>query len=166
MNENLCEYDRKSVNFKSCLSIAVTVFVSTMAAVLVLFSCLVCSLAFNKKAENTAEIFGYKLFYCENNIEGTDIKEGSLVIVKNTDNDEFYSTDSLSENVVFVAENLGVQIKQNGFYMAVCLVIPFALIFIIVLICEIRKIRAHSAREPYDELEFKEILDEEFVLDD
>ena len=166
MQEKLCVNNEKSTTFKSCLSIALTVVLAIFSAVLVLLSGLVCYAAFNSEAENTTQIFGYKLFYCENDIEGTDIKAGSLVIVKNTDSDEFYKADFLSENAVLVVKNLGFYIKQSGFYMALCMVVPFAFIFVIVLITEIRKIHARNALEPYEELSFRKIPEEEFILDD
>lgn len=166
MQENFCADNRKSTALKSRLSIALTVILAIVSAVLVLFSALACCAAYNKKAENTIELFGYKIFYCENDIEGTDIKGGSLVIVKNSDNDEFYKADFLSENAVLVVENLGSVIKNSGFYIVLCIMIPFAFIFIIVLLSELKKLHYRHATQPYSALEFEEISEEEFIIED
>ena len=166
MQENLYIDNEKSTALKNRLSLVLTVIFVITSSVLVLFSALVCYAAYNKKAENTIELFGYKFFYCEDDIEGTDIKGGSLVIVKNSDSDEFYKADFLSENAVLIVENLGSVIKNNGFYIALCIMIPFAFIFIIVLLAELRKIHYRNAQEPYADLEFRNIREEEFVSED
>lgn len=166
MQENsYIEYEN-SGTFKSRISIVLTVILAILSLMLVLLSGLVCSAAFNKSAENTTELFGYKFFYCENDIEGTDIKGGSLVVIKDSDSDEFYEADFLSENAVLVVEGLGTMIKQSGFYMALCMMIPFAFVFIIVLLRELKKLHSRRANRPISELEFKEIPEEEFILDD
>ncbi len=164
--ENSCLENEKSTILKNRLSAILTVIIAIFSTVLVLLSTLFCYAAYNKKTENTIELFGYKFFYCENDIEGTDIKGGSLVVIKNSDSDEFYKADFLSENAVLVIENLGTQIKQSGFYMSLCMVIPFAFIFIIVLIFEIKKLYFRYTQRPISELEFKEIPEEEFILED
>lgn len=151
---------------KSRFSIVLTVILAIVSLVLVLFSALVCSAAFNKSAENTAELFGYKFFYCENDIEGTYIKEGSLVVIKNSDNDEYYTTEYLSKNAVLVVKNAGILIKNNGFYITLCIMIPFIFMFAVILLTEIKKLYSRHAQKPVSELEFKEISEEEFVLDD
>ena len=166
MQENSYVDNEKSITFKSCLSVALSVILALFSLVLVLLSGLVCYAAFNKNAENTAELFGYKFFYCEYDIEGTDIKSGSLVVIKNSDSDEYYEADSLSQNAVLVVGDLGTALKQNGFYMSLCVIAPFVLVFTIVLISEIRKVHLRRAQEPYSELEFKKIPEEEFILED
>lgn len=166
MQENSYIDDTQTSAHKSRFSIIITVILAAISVVLVLFSALVCYAAFNKGAENTAGLFGYKLFYCENDIEGTDIKKGSLVVIKNSDSDEYYEAQFLSENAVLVVEDLGGQLKQNGFYMSICIMIPFAFIFIIVLFTEIKKNHSRRAQNPISELEFKDIPEEEFVLED
>ena len=164
--ENSYVESEKFTILKSRFSAILTVIIAIFSTVLVLLSSLICYAAYNTKTENTMELFGYKFFYCENDIEGTDIKGGSLVVIKNSDSDEFYKADFLSENAVLVIENLGTQIKQSGFYMSLCMVIPFAFIFIIVLIFEIKKLYFRHTQAPISELEFKEIHEEEFILED
>lgn len=166
MQENLnVEIETQSA-LKGRFSAAVTIILAVISAVLVLISALACSAAFNKNSENTAQLFGYKFFYCENDIEGTDIKAGSLIVIKNSDNDEFYEADFLSENAVLIVSNLGSLIKNNGFYVTLCIATPFIFTFAVILTIEIKKLYSRRAQKPICELEFKEIPEEEFILDD
>ena len=165
MQEHSNISDVKSPSFKSRFSKIVMIFFAVISALLVLFSILVCSAAFSSKNENTAQLFGYKFFYSENDIEGTDIKGGSLIVIKNSDNDDFYKADFLSQNAVLVIEDLGYALKENGFFMALCIMIPFMFAFLAILVWEVRKLYYSRLQKPVD-IEFIKIPEEEFVCED
>ena len=135
----------------AALLILLAVAVSVTAA-------FVCTLAFSKTGENTAEIFGYKLYVAEYDIEATDIAAGSLVIIKNTEDDEFYTPEML-ENAV-VIENAGRIIKNEAFFISLIFSVPLALAFVLVLLFELRKKLVNGARQS-ELIEF-EVKQEEF----
>ena len=129
-----------------------------LCVVISLISAFVCTVAFSKTSENTAEIFGYKLYTAEYDIEATDIEGGSLVIVKNTEDDEFYTPEML-ENAV-VIKNAGRIIKNEAFFISLSLSAFFALAFVLVLLFELRRKLANGARQ--SELVELDVKQEEF----
>ncbi len=133
-------------------------FLVFLCAVVSLAAAFVCVVAFSKTGENTAEIFGYKLYIAEYDIESADIEGGSLVIVKNTEDDEFYTPETLESAIVI--KNAGKIIKNEAFFISLSLSVPFALAFVLVLLFELRKKLASSARQS-ELIEF-EIKQEEF----
>ncbi|MBQ8868865.1 MAG: hypothetical protein IJ027_04010 [Oscillospiraceae bacterium] len=108
-----------------------------LCAVVSLIAAFVCTVAFSKTGENTAEIFGYKIYVAEYDIESADIEGGSLVIVKNTEDDEFYTPEMLKDSLVI--KNAGKIIKQESLSVALVFAVPFMLLFALVLLRELRK---------------------------
>ncbi len=113
-----------------------------LCAVVSLIAAFVCTVAFSKTGENTAEIFGCKLYVAEYDIESADIEGGSLVIVKNTEDDEFYTPEMLKDAVVI--KNAGKIIKQESLSVALVFAVPFMLLFALVLLRELRKKLTHA----------------------
>ncbi len=129
-----------------------------LCATISIVSVFVCVVAFSKTGENTAEIFGYKLYIAEYDIESVGIEGGSLVVVKNTENDEFYTPEMLKSAIVI--KNAGKIIKNEALFISLSLSVPFALAFVLVLLFELRKKLANSTKQI--ELIKFEVKDEEF----
>ena len=129
---------------KRMLSVIYTSVLAAICILLVLSSALLSSIAFLKAPENTAQLFGYKFFYCENDLSEPNIKGGSLVIVKNSDDDEFYTPQSLSKNAVLVIPGAGKLILENGVWIILCFSIPLSSLFLILLLSELKKLFVKS----------------------
>ena len=154
------EYKGINPSFKKALSTTVYVVVCALAAICLLLSVFLVSVAMGMTEENTVGLFGYKVYTCNEDIEKTDIKKGSLVIIKNTDDDEFYTPDYLAKNAVVISQ-LGAVLKGYSTYIAIILMLPAALVFALVLMREMsKKIIVSGQKSLEKELEFTQI--EEF----
>ncbi len=122
------EKTEKTVSQKM-LSTAISIFLTFVSLMLVLVCIVILFSAFSKKGENTVQIFGYKVFYSQNDIEGTHIKSGSLIFIKNTDNDEYYTPEFLEQNAVLVIPKAGLLIAGDIGFMAASILFPFMLMF-------------------------------------
>ena len=149
---------KSAQNARKILSKICAALLVFLCVAISLISALACVLAFSKTSENTAEIFGYKLYTAEFDIENTDIKSGSLVIVKNTENDEFYTPQMLQNAIVI--KNAGKIIKNEALFISLSLSVPFALAFVLVLLFELRKSLANNTKQS-EIIEF-EVKEEEF----
>ncbi|MEE1279687.1 MAG: hypothetical protein UHH95_02510 [Oscillospiraceae bacterium] len=138
MQQEQVQKDRTDV--KKAISAVLLAFLSAVCALLVLISGFISTIAFSKTPENTVELFGYKVFYSENDIEGTDIKGGSLIFVKNTDDDEFYTPQFLFENATLIIPRAGIILKENAAYIALSASVPMAFLFLALLISELNKL--------------------------
>ena len=123
---------------KNALYISLYAILAIVCIVLVLLACIVSKAAFGKKTENTLQLFGYKVFLCENDIQDTDIKGGSLLIVKDTDDDDFYTPQSLSENVAIIVPNGADFLKKDLVWITLALCTPIALLCIALLLSELK----------------------------
>ncbi len=141
MQQEQAQKNEKS-DVKKVLSALLLSALSITCALLVLAAGFISKIAFSKASENTVEVFGYKVFYSENDIEGTHIKGGSLILVKNTNDDEFYTPQSLSENAALIIPNAGLVLKEDAAYIALSISIPMAFLFLALLLSEIRKLFA------------------------
>ena len=121
------------------LSVSFVVFVSVLAAIFLVIALLLSKIAFFKNPENTAQIFGYKFFVSEFDIEGTDIEKGSLVIIKDTNRDEAYFVSDLNDDSTIIIKGLGTFLKQEGKWFIISISVFPAMIFAIVILWEIRK---------------------------
>lgn len=127
---------------------------SAVCAVVIFFSALVVSVSLGATTENTVGLFGYKIYIAENDIEETDIKAGSLIIIKDTDTDDFYTPEYLSENAI-VIKNLGHILSEYSTYIAIILMLPIALFFAIVIMREIsKKVISREQKKLQTELDF------------
>lgn len=108
----------------------------TVAALVV--SLILTSVAFTKPNENTAQIFGYKIFCADNDISKTEIKKDSLVIIKNSDNDLSYTPEYISENAVLIIPN-GALLVKDSTLVVLSVMSPVILMFLLVILTEIRK---------------------------
>ena len=149
---------KSAQNARKILSKVCAALLVFLCVAISLISVFVCVLAFSKSGENTAEIFGYKLYTAELDIDNTDIKSGSLVIVKNTENDEFYTPEMLKNAIVI--KNVGKIIKNEAFFISLSLSVPFALAFALVLLFELRKKLVNSTKQ--SEIIKFEVKEEEF----
>jgi len=134
--EEKTEY-KNTPGFKKVCSRIFSVCLCAVSALVMLLAVFVLLIAFGKTSENTVELFGYKIYTCQSDIESAGIKSGSLIIIKNTDNDDFYTPQMLSQALVI--PKAGEIIKQNGSVIAVCALVPFMLLFVIVLLRELRR---------------------------
>lgn len=130
-------YQKSVPDLRKILSKVFAVVLCILCAVVTLLALFVSVLAFSKTSENTAQIFGYKIYVAEYDIESADIEGGSLVIVKNTEDDEFYTPEMLEKAVVI--KNVGRIIKQESVAIVLIFAVPFMLLFAIVLLFELGK---------------------------
>jgi len=154
-----------SFAFKGMIPYIFYALLCAVSAVCVLLSVIVVSIANGATTENTVGLFGYKIYTCNQNVENTDIEKGSLVIIKNTDNDEFYTPQMLKEKAI-VLKNMGAVIKGYSTYIAVVLMLPAISFFAVVLMREIsKKVIKNEHKKMQTELDFSEIdtfeIDEE-----
>ena len=130
------------------------IILSGVGAFLVFFSTFVVSVSLGATTENTVGVFGYKVYTARNDIENTDIRSGSLVIIKNTDTDDFYTPEYLSKNAI-VIRGMGHILSEYSTYIAVVLMLPIALFFLFVLMREINKKLAIREKRKFEtELDF------------
>ncbi len=156
----------KTENQKSALT--ARKILSKICAAALIFLCVaisasaafVCTIAFSKTGENTAQIFDYKLYVAEYDIESSDIEGGSLVIIKDSENDEFYTPEMLGDAIII--KNVGKIIKNEAFFLSLSLSIPFALAFVLVLLFELRKSMVKESKQSeLIEFEVKEEFEEQ-----
>lgn len=121
-------------------SVLFAILLSLLTVICVLLSAIMLFLSLSKTPENTLQVFGYKAYCAENDIEEIGIKAGSLVVVRDTDTDDFYTHESLSENIVFTVEKLGYALKYNSLWMTLCITVPLMLFFLLVIMFEFKKI--------------------------
>ncbi len=140
---------------KNALTIALYTILSIACAVLVLSACVVSKAAFGRNAENTLQLFGYKVFLCQNDIQDTDIKSGSLVIVKDTDYDDFYTPQSLSENVALIIPSGAEFLKNDFVWITLALCTPIALLCIGLLLSELKGLSMHR-----DEIKMQQSIEQ------
>lgn len=124
---------------KKWLKIIVFSLLCFLTAVVAVVSLIISSVAFTKPDENTAQIFGYKIFCADNDILKTEIKKDSLVIIKNSDNDLYYTPEYISENAVLIIPN-GAMMVKDGTFVAISVMSPLILLFLLVLLTEIRRL--------------------------
>jgi len=141
------EHDRAQNQNKKTLSAVLSALLCVLTAISVLLSLFIVSLSLSKTPENTLEFFGYKLYCAQNDIEEASIKAGSLVVVKDTDTDDYYTHESLSQNIVFSIENLGYTIQNDFVWMTLCFTAPLIALFILILLSELKKISAKKKNE-------------------
>lgn len=132
---------------KKTLSVVLSVLLCTLTVVSVLLSLFIVSLSLSKTPENTLELFGHKLYCAQNDIEEASIKAGSLVVVKDTDTDDYYTHESLSKNIVFSIENLGYIIQNDFVWMTLCFTAPLMALFLLILLSELKKMSAKKKNE-------------------
>ena len=132
-------------NVREILSKIYAVFLIFLCTVISLVAAFVCTVAFSKTGENTAQIFGYKIYVAEYDIESADIEGGSLVIVKNTEDDEFYTPEMLKDALVI--KSAGKIIKRESLSVTLVFAVPFMLLFALVLLRELRKKLSHTPEE-------------------
>ncbi len=128
-----------AVKGKKGLSVLKAVLFSLFSAVCALFLVLTLFVALAPSNENTLGFFGYKIFVAEQDIDSANIKGGSLLVVKNTDNDESYTPESLSQNTVLSIEKLGGAIKNNSLWIALCFMAPCGAFFLITIAQELKQ---------------------------
>lgn len=143
MNEKT-EY-KSAPDLRKIFSKIYAVMLCVLCAVVSLAAAFICVLAFSKTSENTAQLFGYKIYVAEYDIEPAGIESGSLILVKNTDDDEFYTPEMLEKAVII--KNAGKVIKQESLAFALAFAVPFMLLFIIVLLFELRKKLIKNSKE-------------------
>lgn len=144
----------KTPRLKKAFSGIFYVFLCFVSALSVALACLLLSVAVKNPVENTIKLFGYKIYTCDNNIEGTQIKAGSLIIIKDSDNDEYYTPQQLSQSAL-VFENLGDIIKHHSTSAVLVALIPVMLLFIVVLMRELsKKIMKNEQKLLDTEMEF------------
>lgn len=129
---------KKSVKHR--ISVVFWGLLCALCFLLVLASVFVSRIAFSDTPENTAQILGYKLYFCVDDIAGTDIKSGSLLIIKNSNDDEYYTASTLAQNAVLVLDGAGDLLKENGGWIALCLMTPPMLLFVMILLFELKKL--------------------------
>ena len=130
-----------------------------ISAVCLIAACLTAVLALSNPHENTVYLFGYKFYVCAEEIESAEIESGSLIIIRDTDNDDFYTPQTLSENALVIPK-VGSLLKQNSFILALCVAAPFELFFFILLLTQIRKALLSREEKFLEcEIEFSEIED-------
>ncbi len=138
---------------KKAFAVVRTILFCFSCAVCVALSVAVVLLSLSKTPENTLEVFGYKFYCAETDVEEIGIQAGSLVVVKDTNTDDYYTYETLSKNVVFTAQKLGFALKYNAFWMVLCITVPIMLFFLINLMSGFRK----RAIEREEDAAFSEI---------
>ncbi|MBQ8338425.1 MAG: hypothetical protein IJY33_04705 [Oscillospiraceae bacterium] len=136
---------KSAPDLRKILSKVFAVILCFLCAVVTLSAIFVSVLAFSKTSENTAQIFSYKIYVAEYDIESADIEEGSLVIVKNTEDDEFYTPEMLEKAIVI--KNVGKIIKQESLSVTLVFAVPFMFLFALVLLRELRKSISRAPEE-------------------
>ena len=138
--QSVNENQKKAQNgTKKAFAVLRTILFCFSCAVCVVLSVAVLFLSLSKTPENTLQAFGYKFYCAETDIEEIGIQAGSLVVVRDTGTDDFYTYDTLSKNVVFTAEKLGFALKYNAFWMVLCVTVPIMLFFLINLMSGFKK---------------------------
>lgn len=146
---------------KKIVSKIMITMLSFVCFLLVLLSSVVSYIAFSNPKENTAQLFNYKIFVCENDIEGTDIEKGSLLLIKDTNLDYSYTPEILEKQSVLVIKGLGAAIKNDGLFIAVSLTAIPTMFFMIILFNEIKKIlQSRAEKRLNNELKFEEQKEE------
>ena len=125
---------------KKAFAVVKTILFCILTLACVMLSAVAVLLSTSKTPENTLEAFGYKLYCAETDIEEIDIKAGSLVVVRDTSTDDYYTYETLSKNVVLTVEKLGFAIKYNAFWIVLCLTVPVMLFFVINLMSGFKKL--------------------------
>lgn len=125
---------------KKAFAVVKTILFCILTLACVMLSAVAVLLSTSKTPENTLEAFGYKLYCAETDIEEIDIKAGSLVVVRDTSTDDYYTFETLSKNVVLTVEKLGFAIKYNAFWIVLCLTVPVMLFFVINLMSGFKKL--------------------------
>ena len=128
-------------------SVISAILLCLLTLICVLLSAAVIFLSLSKTPENTLEVLDYKIYCAENNIEEIGVKAGSLVVVRDTDSDDYYTYESLSENIVFSVERLGYAIKYNSLWMTLCITVPLMLFFLINLMSGFKKLSIEAAEK-------------------
>ena len=136
---------KNAPDFRKFFSKACAVILCVLCAVVCIMALVMSLIAFSKNSENTAQIFGYKFYVSETDIEAADIESGSLIIVKNTEDDDFYTPEMLEDAIV--VKNAGKIIKQSGALVVLCVLVPLMLLFIVVIFRELHKKIAHAPVE-------------------
>lgn len=125
---------------KKAFAVVKTILFCILTLACVMLSVVAVLLSTSKTPENTLESFGYKLYCAETDIEEIDIKAGSLVVVRDTSTDDYYTYETLSKNVVLTVEKLGFALKYNAFWIVLCLTVPVMLFFVINLMSGFKKL--------------------------
>lgn len=125
---------------KKAFAIIRTILFCILTVACVALSATAVLLSLSKTPENTLQVSGYKFYCAETDIEEINIKAGSLVVVKDTDTDDYYTYDTLSKNVVLTVEKLGFALKYNAFWIVLCLTVPMMLFFVLNLMSGFKKL--------------------------
>ena len=143
--------EKNSPDFKKILLNILSVCLCVLAAIYLIFASFMFAVSLKTPPENTFELMGYKIYSAESDIEGTDIKSGALVVIKNTDDDEFYTVDTI-KNSALVVPRLGAFIKNDMVLLSFCIAVVLGLVFAILFFMELHSI---LTRPQTEEIEFE-----------
>ncbi len=127
--------------------IALILFAS-LSFVLVFLSVLLSFVSFSKTPENTAEVFGFKIYIAQNDIENTKITKNSLVIIKDTDYDDFYTSDTLNSKDTIVIKHIGGAVSFFSSSKLSAVTVPLAFLFFFIVLIEIKNIIINASKKP------------------
>ncbi len=137
-------------DLKKFISKTLSVIFCMLSAICVLVSVLLLVVFFSKSPENTLQIFSYKIYGVQNDIPDTDITAGALIVVKNTDSDDFYTPQTLKENTVLKIDGLGDVLQNDAMWATLCFTSPLMLLFFLVTASELKKLFVSNAEKKQD----------------
>lgn len=127
--------------------IALIIFTS-LSFILAFLSIFISLVSFSKTPENTAEVFGFKIYIAQNDIENTKITKNSLVIIKDTDYDDFYTLDILNSKDTIVIKHIGGAVSFFSSSKLSAVIVPLAFLFFFIFLIEIKNIIINASKKP------------------